>query len=67
MEPDEERTKAGLCADCRFARRIDTGKGSRFFLCRRSEGDPAFDRYPRLPMRTCRGYEIDRDRRSGVC
>jgi len=57
MEPDAESARVGLCADCRHARRIESGKGSRFFLCRRSESDPAFPRYPRLPVRECRGYE----------
>ena len=55
MEP--ERTRIGLCFDCRFAREIESSRGSRFFLCGRSEADPAFPRYPRLPVVACRGYE----------
>jgi hypothetical protein len=48
---------AGLCATCRHARRIVSGKGSVFWLCRRSETDPAFPRYPALPVLACTGYE----------
>jgi hypothetical protein len=48
---------AGLCATCRHARRIVSGKGSAFWLCRRSETDPAFPRYPALPVLRCTGYE----------
>jgi hypothetical protein len=48
---------AGLCASCGHARRIVSGKGSVFWLCRRSETDPAFPRYPALPVLACTGYE----------
>jgi hypothetical protein len=54
---ERERRSVGLCFDCRFAKRIDSGKGSRFFLCRRSENDPSYPRYPRLPVLSCAGYE----------
>jgi hypothetical protein len=59
MEHDAERERrsVGLCADCRFAKRIESSKGSRFFLCRRSEDDPNYPRYPRLPVLSCVGYE----------
>jgi hypothetical protein len=48
---------AGLCETCRYARRIVSGKGSVFWLCRRAETDPAYPRYPALPVRTCAGYD----------
>jgi hypothetical protein len=33
-------------------------RGSVFSLCRRSREEPErFPRYPRLPVRTCEGYE----------
>ena len=54
---DGERPSVGLCRDCRFAKRIESGKGSRFFLCRRSESDRSYPRYPRLPVLSCSGYE----------
>lgn len=46
----------GLCGNCRHAQVIETRKGSRFFRCRLSEGDPAFPRYPRLPVLVCTGW-----------
>jgi hypothetical protein len=63
MERDRERERrsVGLCSNCRFAKRIESGKGSRFFLCRRSESDPGYPRYPRLPILSCVGYEAVED------
>jgi hypothetical protein len=55
----EPAERVGLCADCRFSRRIESGKRSVFFLCRRSETDPTYPRYPRLPVRVCPGYETE--------
>ncbi|HEX5521601.1 MAG TPA: hypothetical protein VFX29_07875 [Longimicrobiaceae bacterium] len=46
----------GLCGRCTHARVIETRTGSRFFLCQRSAADPAFPRYPRLPVLACRGF-----------
>ncbi len=47
----------GLCADCRWARAIRSGKGSTFWQCRRHFSDASYPRYPRLPVLACRGYE----------
>jgi hypothetical protein len=47
----------GLCATCGFARVIESARGSRFTLCRRSETDARFPRYPALPVLECVGYE----------
>ncbi len=57
---------AGLCGSCAHVRVIENRRGSRFYLCRLSETDPAFPRYPRLPVLQCRGYrpaepEAERD------
>jgi len=60
MEPDPKAAEAGrvgLCVSCQFAKRVESGKGSVFFLCRRSESDPTYPRYPRLPVRSCPGYD----------
>jgi hypothetical protein len=38
---------------------VETRRGSTFVLCRRSEGDPRFARYPALPMLACAGFEPD--------
>ena len=51
------RTPAGLCDRCRYQRLVSTTRGSTFSLCERSRTDPAYPRYPRLPVKTCAGYE----------
>jgi hypothetical protein len=48
---------AGLCDRCRHQRLVATTRGSRFSLCERSRSDPAYPKYPRLPVRDCRGFE----------
>jgi len=53
-----EGTRAGLCADCRFKRLIESDRGSVFYLCERSATDASFPKYPRLPVLQCRGYEL---------
>jgi hypothetical protein len=47
----------GLCGRCRHRRTVTSGKGSSFLLCRRSEDDDRYPRYPRLPMLACVGFE----------
>jgi len=58
---DEEREtlqrKAGLCADCCFMRRIESDRGSIFYLCELSATDVRFPKYPRLPVLRCAGYK----------
>jgi hypothetical protein len=49
--------QAGLCASCRHAREVVSGKGSRFVLCELSRTDRRFPRYPQLPVLACTGYE----------
>jgi hypothetical protein len=48
---------AGLCAACRHARRVESARGGRFWLCGRSADDPRFVKYPRLPVLRCAGFE----------
>jgi hypothetical protein len=48
---------AGLCARCLHARAIATRRGSTFVLCEASQTDPRLDRYPRLPVQRCHGFE----------
>jgi hypothetical protein len=55
----------GLCASCRHAAVI-RGARSRFWMCRRSATDPSFDRYPRLPILQCRGYEPGEPEKDGA-
>ena len=47
----------GLCGRCEHARRIVSGKGSTFWLCRRAATDPSYPRYPALPVVRCAGFE----------
>ena len=52
-----ERLQVGLCADCRYMKKIKSTRESIFYLCQRSATDSTFPRYPRLPVLQCRGYE----------
>ncbi|MDQ3720919.1 MAG: hypothetical protein M3350_09110 [Actinomycetota bacterium] len=47
----------GLCDACRHQRVVRTGRGSEFSLCERAKADRSFPKYPRVPVRECRGYE----------
>ena len=47
----------GLCDSCRHQQVVTTRRGSRFSLCRRSKTDPAYPKYPRLPVLRCPGFE----------
>jgi len=46
-----------LCETCASVREVVTPKGSRFLLCRLSHTDPAFPKYPRLPVLRCEGFQ----------
>ena len=49
---------AGLCDNCRHQRVVRNTRGSSFSLCERSKTDPEqYPKYPRVPVRECRGYE----------
>lgn len=52
-----DQARAGLCATCRHARRIDTCRGPVYWMCRRSETESKFVKYPRLPVSACPGFE----------
>ena len=52
-----DRARAGLCADCAHAQRVESSRASVFFLCLKAASDPAFQKYPALPVRVCPGYE----------
>jgi YfiH family protein len=47
----------GLCEDCAWIRVTGNRRGSAFYLCRRGLDDPAFPKYPRLPVLECGGFE----------
>jgi hypothetical protein len=46
-----------LCRTCRWMREITSGRGSRFILCRKSQEDERFAKYPPQPIARCTGYE----------
>lgn len=50
----------GLCRDCRHAREVPAERAT-YWLCKRSADDPTFARYPRLPIRACRGFGWQED------
>jgi hypothetical protein len=56
--PSAGRTpnSVGLCARCVHARAITSSRGSVFQLCRLSEVDARFPKYPRLPVLQCPGF-----------
>ena len=47
---------ASLCETCAWMRKVVTPKGSRFLLCRLSQTNPAFPKYPPQPVVRCDGY-----------
>jgi hypothetical protein len=53
-----EDARAGLCASCIHARKVESEHGSRFYLCELSKSDPRFAKYPRLPVMECSGYRV---------
>jgi predicted CoA-binding protein len=50
----------GLCGDCRHAREVPADTAT-YWLCRRAADDASFARYPRLPIRACRGFAWEGD------
>jgi hypothetical protein len=53
----DDPARAGLCGTCVHVQRIVSSRGSWFYLCRRSEYDPHYPRYPVLPVIACAGYD----------
>lgn len=47
---------AGLCGPCAWSRRV-MAAASTFTMCTRGLTDPAYAKYPVLPVMACRGYE----------
>jgi hypothetical protein len=48
--------RVGLCRRCRLAQRVPT-PALLYWMCRRSLTDPAYPKYPRLPVGSCPGFE----------
>jgi len=55
--------RAGICERCAHQQLVANTRGSTFSLCRRSRTDPAFVRYPRLPVLACEGF-VPRERQA---
>ena len=49
-------SEVGLCFTCRHARIVPTPR-HRYWMCQLSFTDARFDKYPRLPVLACDGYE----------
>jgi len=47
----------GLCDSCVHQQIVRNTRGSVFSLCRRSRDEPAYPRYPRVPVLECRGHD----------
>ena len=56
---------AGLCDTCVHQQVVRNTRGSVFSLCRRSRTDPAYPKYPRLPVLECPGHEPRADQPVG--
>ena len=50
-------TPNGLCDSCVHQRVVRNTRGSSFSLCERSQNDPSYPKYPRLPVLSCPGHE----------
>ncbi|HYT91500.1 MAG TPA: hypothetical protein VEL76_22495, partial [Gemmataceae bacterium] len=46
-----------LCESCARMREVISAKGSRFLLCRLSQTDPGYPKYPPQPVLWCQGYQ----------
>ena len=46
----------GLCAHCAHARQVPTPLRV-YWMCERSLTDPRYEKYPRLPVIACEGFE----------
>jgi hypothetical protein len=58
---DRDPDAIGLCVSCRWMRRVTNRRGSTFFRCGLADTDPAFPRYPPLPVLSCAGFEAQGD------
>ena len=56
-ERSNESARVGLCVNCVHARRVEALRGAVFYRCGYSDVDPAFPKYPQLPVRECAAYE----------
>jgi hypothetical protein len=55
QEPREPH-EAGLCGTCAHMQAVVSSRGARFYRCGLSFSDPAFPRYPPIPVVSCAGF-----------
>ena len=55
--------RVGLCSVCVHSRRVESGKGSVFWICELSRTNPRFRKYPPLPVVRCPGFERETKQR----
>ncbi len=48
--------RISLCGSCSNARPVQSQRGSEFILCKLSQDDPDYDKYPWQPVLYCRGF-----------
>jgi hypothetical protein len=48
--------RVGLCEHCRHVRVVESGRGSRFYMCTAAQHDPRLKKYPPLPVLSCPAY-----------
>jgi len=53
---DNRDSAVGLCAHCVHCRPVHSARGATFYRCHRAMSEPAFPRYPRLPVEQCAGF-----------
>jgi hypothetical protein len=47
----------GICDSCTHQQLVPNSRGSVFSLCKLSRDDPAYPRYPRVPVLSCPGHQ----------
>jgi hypothetical protein len=50
-------TPVGACSTCLHQKIIRSGRGSEFSMCLRHRTDPAYAKYPSIPVLRCPGHE----------
>jgi hypothetical protein len=55
-EEKQERARVGLCVECAHARKVESDRGTRFYMCGLAAVNPEFRKYPVLPVVLCSGY-----------
>ena len=49
--------RAGLCAVCQHVRIVESGRGSRFYMCTEAQRDGRLKKYPPLPVLQCAAFK----------